>query len=113
MLERIRHIRGQTLDLATYSDAFDTAYEKIVFWKLERRQAFREPGDPSWEAFAAGDWARSLKLNDAESESVSAKVDEEYGWASARGLLRLCGRCAACESPDGLYRSPTPAPAPA
>lgn len=77
LLERVRDLGGQILDLDNYSAAFDAAYEMIVFWKLERRQTFREPGDPSWEAFAAGDWARSLELSEAERESVSAKVAED------------------------------------
>jgi uncharacterized protein DUF6879 len=89
MLERVRLIRGETLDPAAYSAAFDAAYEKIVFWKLERRQTFREPGDPSWEAFAAGDWTRSLKLNDAEWESVLAKVDEDADLGVESRRLRI------------------------
>lgn len=55
MLHRIADLPGAGLSLASYSDAFDEAYKGIVFWKLERRQSFREPGVPSWEAFAAGD----------------------------------------------------------
>ncbi|GAA4506941.1 MULTISPECIES: DUF6879 family protein [Nonomuraea] len=31
-------------------------------YKLERRQTFQEPGNPSWEAFAAGDMRRALEL---------------------------------------------------
>ncbi|KAB8192992.1 hypothetical protein FH608_021865 [Nonomuraea phyllanthi] len=31
-------------------------------YKLERRQTFQEPGNPSWEAFAAGDMKRALEL---------------------------------------------------
>lgn len=33
-------------------------------YKLERRQTFQEPGNPSWEAFAAGDMRRALDLID-------------------------------------------------
>jgi hypothetical protein len=33
-------------------------------WKLERRQEYLEAGFPSWEAFAAGDWERSMALYD-------------------------------------------------
>jgi hypothetical protein len=31
-------------------------------WKLERRQFYDETGFPSWDAFAAGDWGRSMEL---------------------------------------------------
>jgi hypothetical protein len=31
-------------------------------WKLERMQFYDETGFPSWDAFAAGDWIRSLEL---------------------------------------------------
>jgi hypothetical protein len=31
-------------------------------WKLERMQFYDESGFPSWDAFAAGDWSRSLEL---------------------------------------------------
>jgi hypothetical protein len=86
MLDLITDVPGPELDLASYSDAFDEAYKQIVFWKLERRQTFREPGMPSWEAFAAGDWGRALELNERERDTVRAKVaeDERLGVVSRR-----------------------------
>lgn len=86
MIDLIPDISGPELDLASYSDAFDEAYKKIIFWKLERRQTFREPGMPSWEAFAAGDWDRALELNERERDTVRAKVaeDESLGVESRR-----------------------------
>jgi uncharacterized protein DUF6879 len=86
MLDLITDVPGPELDLASYSDAFDEAYKQIVFWKLERQQTFREPGVPSWEAFAAGDWDRALKLNERERDTVRAKVaeDESLGVESRR-----------------------------
>ncbi|GAA0321714.1 hypothetical protein NE235_18925 [Actinoallomurus spadix] len=86
MLDRIADLPGTELCLASYSDAFDEAYEGIVFWKLERRQTFREPGVPSWEAFAEGDWARALELNERERDAVRAKVadDRRLGVQSRR-----------------------------
>lgn len=86
MLDRIADLPAPELDLAAYSDAYDEAYEKIIFWKLERRQTFREPGVPSWEAFASGDWDRALELNERERATVRAKVveDERLGVESRR-----------------------------
>jgi hypothetical protein len=77
MLDRIPEVAGVELDLSAYSDAYDAAYRDIVFWKLERCQSFREPGVPSWEAFAAGDWERALELNERERDAVAAKVAED------------------------------------
>lgn len=77
MLEGLGGVPGVWLDLDAYSDAYDEAYEHIAFWKLERRQHYQEPGVPSWEAFAAGDWRRSLELNEQARESVVAKVRED------------------------------------
>lgn len=77
MLDRISKLPGAELDLAAYSDAYDEAYTQIVFRKLERRQTFREPEVPSWEAFAVGDWERALELNELERDAVRAKVAED------------------------------------
>lgn len=77
MLERLGEVPGVWLDLDAYSDAYDAAYEHIAFWKLERRQHYREPGVPSWEAFAAGDWPRALELNEQARAAVADKVRED------------------------------------
>jgi hypothetical protein len=64
MLVRVCDVPGLDLDLAAYNADFWQEFDRIgdVFWKLERIQAFREPGVPSWEAMNAGDWERSLSL---------------------------------------------------
>ncbi|HEY3682597.1 MAG TPA: hypothetical protein VGL93_06135 [Streptosporangiaceae bacterium] len=74
---RLIEVPGVWLDLDAYSDAYDDAYENIVFRKLERRQHYREPGVPSWEAFATGDWARAIELNERERGAVADKVAED------------------------------------
>jgi hypothetical protein len=89
MLDRITDLPGPELDLASYSDAYDEAYQKIVFWKLERRQTFQEPGVPSWEAFAAGDWDRALELNERERDTVRAKVAEDDSLGVESRRLRV------------------------
>lgn len=77
MLDQIPDVPGLELDLSSYSDAYDEAYEDIVFWKVERCQTFREPGMSSWEAFAAGDWQRALELNERQRDAIAAKVAED------------------------------------
>ncbi|SFY53274.1 DUF6879 family protein [Streptomyces sp. F-1] len=60
---------GEKLELDAYREDFrrrDFAVDGWDSWKLERRQHFREPGDPSWEAFARGDWPEALRLIEAQ-----------------------------------------------
>jgi len=40
------------------------------FWKLERGQSFAEPGNASWDAFAAGDWEESLRRIEDSREGL-------------------------------------------
>src|SRR5688500_10085517 len=59
--------QGELLTLAAYWADFEKSFwatRPPGFWKLERQQSFREPGDESWEAFAAGSWAESLRILD-------------------------------------------------
>lgn len=84
MLDRLAQLPGTELDFPAYSADFDREYATLtgVLWKLERHQTFREPGDPSWEAFMAGDWARAMELNEAERPAAAAQVAAER----ARGV---------------------------
>ena len=99
MLDRLGHLPGTDLDFPAYSADFDREYAALtgVIWKLERHQTFREPGDPSWEAFMAGDWPRALELNDAERPDVEAQVAAER----ARGVETR--RVRVVEHPPGPY----------
>jgi uncharacterized protein DUF6879 len=45
-------------------------------WKLERRQDFREPGSPSWEAFARGDWAEALRVIEQRREALCEHAEK-------------------------------------
>ncbi|GLZ39021.1 DUF6879 family protein [Actinokineospora sp. NBRC 105648] len=45
------------------------------FWKVERLQRFREPGDESWVAFAGGDWEKALALLQARRPSLAGYRD--------------------------------------
>ena len=84
MLDRLGQLPGTELDFPAYSADFDREYATLtgVIWKLERHQTFREPGDPSWEAFMAGDWSQALELNEADRPEAAAQVAEER----ARGV---------------------------
>jgi Family of unknown function (DUF6879) len=64
---------GERLGLDAYREDFrrrDFAVAGCDSWKLERRQHFREPGDPSWNAFARGDWEEALRLIEAQRPAL-------------------------------------------
>jgi hypothetical protein len=76
---------GERLGLDAYREDFrrrDFAVDGFDSWKLERRQHFREPGDPSWSAFVQGDWKEALGLIEARR---AALLDESR--------LATCHRC--------------------
>jgi hypothetical protein len=53
--------------------------DQAYTWKLERMQFYDETGFPSWDAFAAGSWDRSLELYEAtrsELRSFFQKYEE-------------------------------------
>ncbi|MGK5532418.1 DUF6879 family protein [Streptomyces sp. URMC 129] len=69
---------GERLPLTEYRADFRAREESLLgqdSWKLERQQHFREPGQPSWEAFARGDWPEALRLNEERRASLSAFGD--------------------------------------
>jgi hypothetical protein len=54
---------GERLELPKYYADFSADFSRArEFWKLERGQAYAEPGDPSWVAFNADDWDEALRL---------------------------------------------------
>src|SRR2546421_2872406 len=64
---------GERLGLAAYREDFrsrDFAVDGCDSWKLERRQHFREPGDPSWNAFVKGEWEEALRLIEAQRPAL-------------------------------------------
>ncbi|MDL4775885.1 DUF6879 family protein [Actinomadura xylanilytica] len=76
---------GTRLQLQDYKEDFKVSQWDVkgqASWKLERGQHFREPGFPSWEAFARGDWDKSLQLMDEEREFLA----EFTGKAKDKGI---------------------------
>jgi hypothetical protein len=73
---------GERLELPEYYTDFERHFaEAREFLKLERGQAFAEPGNPSWEAFSHGDWARSMAL----IECLREDLKEYHRQAEAAG----------------------------
>jgi hypothetical protein len=65
MPKSLVQLPGQQLTLEAYlADAQEQLWntDESGCWKLERQQHFIEPGEDSWEAFAAGDWDGALRL---------------------------------------------------
>lgn len=79
MLEAVSELPARNLDLESYLRDYWREYDKIedVFWKLERAQTFREDGDPSWEAFARGNWIRALELNEADRSTAERMAGKD------------------------------------
>ncbi|WP_017592545.1 DUF6879 family protein [Nocardiopsis potens] len=88
MLEKVADLPGREMASPDYLADYWAEYRRTrgVFWKLERGQTFKEHGDASWEAFAAGDWERSLELNeqDRTEADAMARQDAEQGIATKR-----------------------------
>ncbi|MEU9868852.1 DUF6879 family protein [Actinomadura sp. NPDC048021] len=65
------------LDRAAYHRDFARQCEDLrgTIWKLERSQVFRELEDPSWQAFASGDWRHALDLLEEDRKAVQTEAD--------------------------------------
>jgi hypothetical protein len=80
---------GERMKLDAYYADFENNFWSITdlgFWKLERKQAFKEPDYDSWEAFARGDWDQSMRLLEAgraDMEGYHRKV-AKHGFVAAR-----------------------------
>jgi hypothetical protein len=68
---------GERLELPEYYADFQKNFARSrEFWKLERGQVYAEPGDASWEAFDAGDWEISMRLNEQRREELRQYLQE-------------------------------------
>lgn len=89
MLERVADAPARELSQRAYIADFYHEFERggDICYKLERQQIFREPGDPSWEAFIAGDWTTVLALLEREDRELAATIaarDRETGIETRR-----------------------------
>ncbi|MFW5420899.1 hypothetical protein J0910_30215 [Nocardiopsis sp. CNT-189] len=77
---RLDPSRGVRLAHREYKEEFrrhDSEVRDHKSWKLERRQHFLEPNDPSWEAFHRGEWEESLRLLEDRRGALSEAVADE------------------------------------
>lgn len=73
------------LSVEPYFAEFWERFKRLddVLWKLERRQDFREPGYPSWDAFAVGNVDQSLAL----IEEGRGELLDYHQKMAARGVV--------------------------
>jgi hypothetical protein len=91
---------GTLLSQAEYQRDFEDRLwlaSRSDTWKLERRQFYDETGFPSWDAFAAGNWGRSLELY----EDLRPELRSFFGQYAERGS-RFC-RIRVIETPLTPY----------
>lgn len=86
MLDTLREVPGIRLSVDEYLADFWPYFNNLqdAFVKLERRQEFREPDDPSWRALDAGDWKEAIRLIDERRDEIQAPVRETSGFAMRR-----------------------------
>jgi hypothetical protein len=72
-------VHGDRLEQPEYKKDF---WQRILtidgqdMWKLERRQDFREPGTPSWEAFARGEWDEALRVYEGRRGALAESSED-------------------------------------
>ncbi|MFI6883892.1 DUF6879 family protein [Streptosporangium canum] len=81
MIDAITGFPAKTLNVDAYLADFWPYFHQIgqlngAFWKLECRQSFREPGNPSWEALAREDWDEALRIIAETTDEIRAPVLE-------------------------------------
>ena len=84
---QLDHTTGEHLDNEAFYEDFNNHFWNCdQFWKLESAQHFAEPGNPSWEAFNAGNWDDALKLHDDRTADLLDYHEQctEYGITTRR-----------------------------
>jgi hypothetical protein len=81
---------GERLELPEYYPDFQRNFRRArKFWKLERGQVFAEPGDPSWEAFDAGDWNEAMRLHRERREDLKRYHEENAKAGTETRRIRI------------------------
>ncbi len=75
-----RRLSGADSFFGRFAPAWSSVSREVL--KLETRQEYREPGNPSWEKFAEGDFDEALRLL-PQTRSVDVPL---YDSLSARGV---------------------------
>ncbi|KAA2259514.1 hypothetical protein F0L68_21545 [Solihabitans fulvus] len=94
MLERVHEAPGEIFNGSDgYNVDVSQYWGRISrFDKLERRQHFREPDNPSWEAFALGHWTEALRLHERARSAVEAEFAEDARRGMVSRRVRVVGQ---------------------
>lgn len=86
MFDDVARTHSATLSSQDYLSDFWPHFQKLeeTFWKLETRQSFREPEDPSWRAFDAGNWDDAIRLIDGRRDEIQEPVRGPRDFAMRR-----------------------------
>jgi hypothetical protein len=92
MLDRVWDLPAVELDAQGYLSDFWAHHERSegAFWKLERRQSFREPDEPGWVAMNNGDWQGALAAVEKQRSATESGDATVSGRESRR--LRIVER---------------------
>jgi Family of unknown function (DUF6879) len=81
---------GERLELPEYYADFQRNFQRAKeFWKLERGQAFAEPGNASWEAFNVGDWDEAMRLLEERREDLRCYHEENAAAGTQTRRIRI------------------------
>lgn len=81
---------GERLELPAYYADFQERFARAqAFWKLERGQAYAEPGDASWEAFDRGDWDEAMRLLEARRQDLKRYHQENAARGTVTRRIRI------------------------
>ncbi|MFG1673069.1 DUF6879 family protein [Micromonospora sp. NPDC049282] len=91
MRDLLRTASARQLSLPEYEADFYATVETVdgVILKTERAQTFREPGSPSWEAFAAGRWDEALRIAAEPNPELAQFFAHLDGLGSGLHRLRI------------------------
>lgn len=86
MLDDVSRHRAENLSAEQYLSDFWPYFQNLegVFWKLECRQSFKEPRNPSWQALDRGDWHEALRIVDETRQEIQAPILEAPGFPMRR-----------------------------
>ncbi|MFD7655541.1 DUF6879 family protein [Actinosynnema sp. NPDC059797] len=92
MHDLVDRAAGEHLTGQDYLDDFALRFGRIStpgFWKLERRQTFREPRSESWRAFDRGEWDLALRLLEERRLAIAAEERDLVERGVPNGWVRV------------------------
>ena len=92
MLDLLDELSGDRLSLEDYLSDYSLRLPGVQeegSWKLEREQAFVEPGNVSWEAFTRGEWDASARFAEERRQSLRDSVSQSAAQGFVNSRVRI------------------------